>query len=85
MTAPIVIPPEKLAPTTLRKLVEEFVSRDGTDYGCQEISLEIKTEQVLEQVRAGQVIVIFDTASDSCNLITSTEARLWHLGGGGKA
>lgn len=68
MTQAIRIPPEQLAPSTLRGLVEEFVSRDGTDYGDREISLTVRVDQVLKQLRSGQVVIVFDPESQSCNL-----------------
>ena len=40
------IPYEKLEPETLQALIEEFVSRDGTDYGRTEVPFEQKVAQV---------------------------------------
>ena len=42
------VPLEALEPATLRRLAEEFVTRDGTDYGLRERSLEEKVEGLME-------------------------------------
>lgn len=68
MTEAICIPPKQLAPDTLRNLVEEFVSRDGTDYGAVEVDFSARTEQVMGQLLAGEVVIVYDPESDSCNL-----------------
>ena len=38
--------PDQLSPEALRSLIEEFVTRDGTDYGAVERSVEEKIAQV---------------------------------------
>jgi hypothetical protein len=38
----IEVPPDALSPEALRALVEEFVTRDGTDYGAVEPDLDAK-------------------------------------------
>lgn len=63
------IPIEKLSPQTIQAILEEFVSRDGTDYGLEELSLQEKVEDVKNQIDTGKVILVFDEESQSCNLI----------------
>lgn len=62
------IPPDALEPATLRHLVEEFVTREGTDYG-QEYSLHLKVEQVLTQLRQGRAVILFDSNSGTCHIV----------------
>lgn len=62
------IPWQRLDPETLRALVEEFVTRDGTDYGPREISHEAKVAQVLRLIETGKVRVVFDAETESCDL-----------------
>lgn len=66
----IEVPWDQLAPDTLRALVEEFVTRDGTDYGEHEISLVNKAEQVLAGIRQRQYLIIYDQEMDSVQLVT---------------
>ncbi|MBG32243.1 MAG: hypothetical protein CL552_04000, partial [Alcanivorax sp.] len=42
---PIIVPWKDLPADTLTNLIEEFVTRDGTDYGDQEIPTATKVEQ----------------------------------------
>ena len=69
------IPFERLAPEILRSIIEEFVLREGTDYGDENFSLEAKVEQVLAQLARGEAIVVFDAESESCNIIHSKRKR----------
>ena len=39
-----------LSADALRGVVEEFVGRDGTDYGCEERTLDEKVRDVLRQL-----------------------------------
>ena len=60
------IPYTELAPATLRAVVEEFVTRDGTDHS----SVERRVEYVLRQLRLGCVELHFDDQTETCNIIT---------------
>ena len=55
---------------TLRNMIEEFVSRDGSDWGDAGGSMEAKIEQVLRQLRAGKIFVAFDLTSQTANIVT---------------
>jgi uncharacterized protein YheU (UPF0270 family) len=62
------IPWQKLLPTTLNALIEEFVTRQGTDYGEQEMAQEFKVKQVHRLLLQGKVRVVFDPETESCDL-----------------
>ena len=63
------IPYQEINPETLRNMIEEFVSRDGSDWGDAGGSMEAKIEQVLRQFKAGKIKVVFDLTSQSANII----------------
>ena len=65
----IKIPYTELSPEALHGVIEEFVTRDGTDYGEIEVPLETKIAQVLGQLKAGKAGVVFDQKSATCNII----------------
>lgn len=65
----IEIPYQSLSTVALEGIVEEFASRDGTDYGEIECSLSDKVKQVEAQLKAGQLTLLFDPVSQSCQLI----------------
>jgi uncharacterized protein YheU (UPF0270 family) len=62
------IPWEKLQASTLKSLIEEFVSREGTDNGEIEISFEAKVKQVHQLLQQGKIKVVFDPETESCDL-----------------
>jgi uncharacterized protein YheU (UPF0270 family) len=61
------IPHDALHPGTLRNLVEEFVTREGTDYG-QAFSLQSKVDQVLRQLREHRAVIVYDASSGTCSI-----------------
>lgn len=63
------IPIDSLSPETLRRVVEEFVTREGTDYGVSAADLSSKVEQVLRQLKKGEAKLMFDSESETCHII----------------
>lgn len=68
---PIEIPHTALSPEALRGLVEEFVTRDGTDYGLRERTLDERVRDVMRQIERGDVKILFDPDSGTANLSPS--------------
>lgn len=58
------IPIESLAPETLHSVLEEIVTRDGTDA----TEAETKIEQVLAQLRSGRCELWFDEDTRTCTV-----------------
>lgn len=71
----IEIPPDRLNRDTLHALTEAFVLREGTDYGDHEFELSTKVEQVMGQIARGDVVILFDPETETCNLLTRREYR----------
>jgi len=67
----IVLSPADLSPEALRGLVEEFVSREGTDYGHADRSIAGKVADVLRQLEAGDARIVFDLESETASIVTS--------------
>ncbi|MDY0220531.1 MAG: YheU family protein [Desulfobacterium sp.] len=70
------IPYEQLSPEALRGVIEEFVTRDGTDYGEKEVPIETKITQVMEKIKAGKGVIVFDGKSETCNILRSDDPLL---------
>jgi uncharacterized protein len=64
----MIIPHRMLSPEALRGVIEAFVTREGTDYGAQEASLDTKVVQVLQQLDAGTVVLVCDEDTESCTI-----------------
>ena len=70
------IPYDQLSPKALQGVIVEFVTRDTTDYGEHEISLETKINQVMAQLRSGKAVIIFDQETKTCNIFRSDDPVL---------
>ena len=71
----LVIPYRQLSAEALRGLVEEFVTRHGTDSGYTKGSLEENVAMVRRQLDAGQALVVFDERSQTCNIVPAETLR----------
>ena len=69
----IEIPYQSLSAQALEGIVEEFASRDGTDYGETEYSLADKVIQVKGQLKSGHLTLLFDPISQSCQIVNSRD------------
>ena len=65
------IPHKQLSTAALRAVVEEFVSRDGTDHS----SVEERIEDVLSQLDAGLAELHFDDETKTCNIRVVDDGR----------
>jgi len=72
---PVVVPPGAVDPDTLRRVVEAFVLREGTDYGEREYPLEAKVAHVLAQLERGEAHVVFDPNTESVDIVR--DSREW--------
>lgn len=71
----IEVPYTSLQPATLRALIEEFVTRDTTDYGERERTLEEKVADVMRQLKRGEVKVVFDAETGTVNIVVAAPQR----------
>ncbi|GLQ32385.1 YheU family protein [Litoribrevibacter albus] len=71
----IEVPWQQLSSDALEGLMEAYISREGTDYGEVECSLSEKKAQLLQQLKNGHVLIVFDEESESCNLLTKEQWR----------
>jgi uncharacterized protein YheU (UPF0270 family) len=62
------IPVYKLSPEALQGVIEEFISRSGTDYGEIEASQETKFRQVKSKLETGSAVLIFDDETETTNI-----------------
>jgi len=69
----MIIPIENLTPEALQGIITQFVSRDGPDSGHVETSLDIKISQVIQQLKAGKCVIVYDEIEQSCNIISTDD------------
>lgn len=65
----MVIPFQELLPETLRALLEDFVSRDGAIHGHAEATMDQKVGAVMQQLRAGSAVIVFDADDETCSVV----------------
>ena len=63
----MLIPPHMLQAETLTALIEDFVTRDGTDNG-DETPLETRVQRVRWALEKGEAVIVFDPDSQQCQL-----------------
>lgn len=68
------IPWRELTESALRGVIEEFVTREGTEYGEREVPLATKVVQVQRQLERGEIVLFFDPDTASCHLLRKEEA-----------
>ena len=69
------VPWRELSGDALQGVIEEFATREGTEYGPSEVALATKVAQIRGQIERGEVLVFFDTVMESCQLLTRDEVR----------
>ena len=67
------IPVNRLSPEALQGVIEEFISRDGTDYGEIEASRETKFRQVKYQLEKGSAVLIYDDETETTNIFLADD------------
>lgn len=71
----MIIPHTAVKSDVLRAVIEEFVTREGTDYGQTAFSLESKVAAVLRQLEEKKVFLVFDAESETCDIVSKGSAR----------
>ncbi|MFZ3208550.1 MAG: YheU family protein [Geobacteraceae bacterium] len=64
------IPLDRINPDTLRKMVEEFVTREWSEPADSEYTMDEKVDQVMQQLEQNQAKIVYDSTSETCNIIS---------------
>ena len=73
------IPVNKLSSEALKGVIEEFVSREGTDYGKTEVPMETKFRHVKNKLESGMAVLIFDDETETTNIFLADNPVLGKL------
>ena len=65
------VPHQLLTPGALRAVVEEFVTRDGTDHSV----VEQRIEKVLLQLEVGGAELHFEQETATCNILPTGDGQ----------
>lgn len=62
------IPVNSLSAEALQGVIEEFVTREGTDYGADPIPLSTKVRDVIRQLERDELVLLFDPVTETVDL-----------------
>ena len=65
----MIIPWDKLSGPALEGIIEEYVSREGTDYWQSDFSLDQKKSDIKKPLESAEVQITFDPESKTCSII----------------
>ena len=63
------IPYTEISEEALKAIIQEYITREGTEYCIKEYSFEQKIEQIKQQLLKGDIKINFDDETQTCNLI----------------
>ncbi len=69
----MIIPLEQLNQDTLHAIIEEFILREGTDYGTINATKEDKIAQVMLQLEQGSAVLVYSELHESVNILPSEQ------------
>jgi len=61
----MIIPHQQLSPEALRSIIEEFVTRAGTEL----TDADVKVEHVIRQLEKGTVVITYDAKASTCSVV----------------
>lgn len=70
-SVPVLVPHRELSADALAGVIEEYVTRDGTEPG----DAVDKSQTVLRLLEEGELLLVFDPDSESCNIIPNRNCR----------
>ena len=65
----IEIPLDRFPPEILRKMIEAFVTREWSELGDADYSLDEKVEQVLRHLKDKRARVVYDFKTETSNIV----------------
>ncbi|NJD07691.1 MAG: YheU family protein [Methylococcaceae bacterium] len=77
----MIIPHDQLSAEAVQGILEDYATRDGTDYGELETSLAVKVAQLRRQLERGDIVIAYDPDAGGVSLLP--KAALGDLGKSG--
>ena len=69
------IPLGGLSSEALAGVIEEFVMREGTDYGHRDYTLDEKRMRVLQALETGAAVITFEPDSGSTSIVMNEDLQ----------
>lgn len=71
----VVIPPAALSTEALAGLIEQYVLREGTEYGQRDYTLDEKVRHVRRQLEAGRVLIVYWSEHNEAEIVTARDLQ----------
>ncbi|MCJ8293040.1 MAG: YheU family protein [Colwellia sp.] len=71
----MIIPLEQLSNETLAAIIEDFILREGTEYGAEDITKQAKIDQVKKQLQQGSALLVYSELHESVNILPSDQFK----------
>jgi uncharacterized protein len=72
---PVAVPFTELSADALNGVIDNFILREGTDYGDRTFTHEQKVAQVLRQLERGEARILFDPLDSSVTIVAVQPGR----------
>ncbi|MBU2869151.1 YheU family protein [Colwellia sp. E2M01] len=69
----MIIPLEQLPTETLTAIIEDFILREGTEYGAEDVTKQAKIAQVKQQLEQGDAVLVYSELHESVNILPSDQ------------
>lgn len=69
----MIIPHQDIDPNTLENIIKEFVLREGTDYGTDDVEIAEKIEDVKAQLNQGSAVIVYSELYETVNIMPKSE------------
>lgn len=69
VSEPVEIPLNSLSGELLDAIMDEFIHREGTDYGEVDLSLQSKRSQLRAELERGRAVIVFDPVTESTTIM----------------
>jgi hypothetical protein len=66
------IPFEALSAEALNGVIDDYVNREGTDYGHRDFDLEQKRDAVRRQLAAGHAVITYDPSTQTTTIVATS-------------
>lgn len=68
------IPVAALTPDALLGVIDDYINREGTDYGHRDIRLDEKRAAVMAALESGRAVITYDPVSRTTSIVAADRA-----------
>ncbi len=69
----MIIPLDSLPKETVIAIIENFVLREGTEYGREDVALADKIQQVYQQLKQGTALLVYSELHETVNILPADQ------------